>query len=92
MSLGDDVRAYVTRKFGEHEAGYLMLKHDSLRHVIADFAIGWINTREETEQQAELDWFVDLLETLKRGQTNDMKDAIAAVESAIRVKRKKLRD
>lgn len=89
MSLGDDVRAYVTRKFGEHEAGYLMLKHDSLRHVIADFVIGWINTREETEKQEELEWFVDLLESLKRGGPDDLKDSILAVESAIRVKRKK---
>jgi hypothetical protein len=37
MSLSGDIRAYVAQKFGEHEAGYLMLTHESLRAMLIGF-------------------------------------------------------
>jgi hypothetical protein len=56
MSLGDDVRAYVRRKFGEHEAGQIVISHESLRYLIADFTIAWLNIREaERKEAAKLD-------------------------------------
>jgi len=44
QNLGDAVREYVQRKFGEYEAGQLVLSHESLRYVIASFTIEWITT------------------------------------------------
>lgn len=44
-SLGDEVRELVARKFGECEAQPILITHDRLRRLIADFAIAWINAK-----------------------------------------------
>jgi ABC-type Zn uptake system ZnuABC Zn-binding protein ZnuA len=37
MSLGDEARAYVRRKFGECERGQLILTHEDLRYLLTQF-------------------------------------------------------
>ena len=46
QSLGEAVREYVRRKFGEYEARQIILTHESLRYIIANFTVEWLNIQE----------------------------------------------
>ncbi len=46
MSLGDDVRKYVQRKFGEYEGGPITISHAYLRYTLTQFTTEWLNTHE----------------------------------------------
>jgi hypothetical protein len=51
QSLGDAARDYVRRKFGEHEAGSIILSHESLRYIICGFTMEWLSLRSSDKQQ-----------------------------------------
>lgn len=52
-SVGVAVHEYVKRKFGENESGQLILSHEALRYIIANFTIEWLNAKTAMIERAE---------------------------------------